>query len=112
MDALKTQLKQHFAKVLLHCDIYHDELTLHIAAYSILSVTEQLRDQFGFEQLIDLCGVDYAEYGGSEWETKSASERGFSRAVDETSHLEPVTEGHRFAVVYHLLSIQHNRFSS
>ena len=109
MDALKTKLKQHFPNELLDCEISFDEVTLHISADSILSVCEQLRDQFGFEQLIDLCGVDYAEYGGSEWETKGASDRGFSRAVDESDNIEPVIEGHRFAVVYHLLSIQHNQ---
>jgi NADH-quinone oxidoreductase subunit C len=58
---------------------------------------------------MDLCGVDYSEYGGSSWETKQSSEFGFSRAVDGANHSQPVDDGFRFAVVYHLLSIQHNQ---
>ncbi|MFW5450306.1 MAG: NADH-quinone oxidoreductase subunit C [Methylophagaceae bacterium] len=109
IKALKVKLEQHFSDVILDCECAHNEVTLHIPADSIVMVCEQLRDQFGFEQLIDICGVDYSEYGGSSWETKSASEGGFSRAVDGAGHTEIVPEGFRFAVVYHLLSIQHNQ---
>ena len=45
---------------------------------------EKLRDQHGFEQLIDLCGVDYAAYG------------------------DKPREANRFAAVVHLLSIKNN----
>ncbi|MEJ2406907.1 MAG: NADH-quinone oxidoreductase subunit C, partial [Candidatus Thiodiazotropha sp.] len=41
-------------------------------------------DEFHFEQLIDLCGVDYLDYGNGRW------------------------TGPRFAVVYHLLSVKNN----
>ncbi|MDH5591448.1 MAG: NADH-quinone oxidoreductase subunit C [Gammaproteobacteria bacterium] len=109
MEALQTKLEQHFSKVLLDYELLHGEITLHVPVDSILEVCEQLRDQFGFDQLMDVCGVDYSEYGGSEWETKAASGHGFSRAVDGEGHMEPVSEGYRFAVVYHLLSIQHNQ---
>jgi len=109
IKALKAKLEQQFSDVILDCEKRFDELTIHIPAESIVSVCERLRDQLGFEQLIDLCGVDYSEYGGSAWETKGASERGFSRAVDGIGNMESVSEGHRFAVVYHLLSIQHNQ---
>jgi len=109
IKALKAKLEQQFSDVILDCEKRFDELTIHIPAESIVSVCERLRDQLGFEQLIDLCGVDYSEYGGSAWETKGASERGFSRAVDDIGNMEPISEGHRFAVVYHLLSIQHNQ---
>jgi NADH-quinone oxidoreductase subunit C len=44
----------------------------------------QLRDEFGFEQMIDLCGVDYAAYG------------------------DRPREGARFAAVVHLLSVKNN----
>ena len=72
-----------------------------------------LRDEaaFGFEQLVDVCGVDYLTYGEDEWVTESASSSGFSRGVerepiilDESDHFDP----RRFAAVYHLLSLQNN----
>lgn len=109
MKELKAKLEKHFADVILDCEESHDEITLHIPAEAVLSVCEELRDQFNFEQLIDLCGVDYSEYGGTAWETKSATGYGFSRAVDGAGNLEPVSEGYRFAVVYHLLSVKHNK---
>ena len=40
-----------------------------------------LRDEFGFEQLIDVAGVDYLGYGSDEWDTDVSSE-GFSRGVE------------------------------
>lgn len=107
--ALKTKLEQAFSDSLFDCELHLDEVTIHIPADSILSVCTALRDQFGFEQLIDVCGVDYSEYGGSTWETKGASDRGFSRAVDGVGNMEPVSEGFRFAAVYHLLSVEHNQ---
>jgi len=109
IDVLKATLEQHFSADLLDCEVLNEELTLHVAAESILLVCEQLRDRFGFEQLVDVCGVDYSQYGSTDWETKDASEHGFSRAVDGTSNMHPLEEGFRFAVVYHLLSIQHNQ---
>lgn len=109
IDVLKGSLEQHFSAHLLDCELLNGEITLHVAAESILSVCEQLRDRFGFELLVDICGVDYSQYGGTAWETKGASEHGFSRAVDGAGNMEPVEEGFRFAVVYHLLSIQHNQ---
>jgi NADH-quinone oxidoreductase subunit C len=109
IDVQKNALEQHFSADLLDCELLNDEITLHVAAESILSVCQQLRDDFGFEQLVDICGVDYSQYGGTAWETKGASENGFSRAVDGAGNMAPVEEGFRFAVVYHLLSIQHNQ---
>jgi len=109
INMLKATLEQHFSADLLDCEVLNDELTLHVAAESILLVCEQLRDHFGFELLVDVCGVDYSQYGSTAWETKGASEHGFSRAVDGAGNTEPVEEGFRFAVVYHLLSIRHNQ---
>ena len=89
------------------------ELTYAIRKESLIEVATALRDEpdFGFEQLIDLCGVDYLYYGVSEWTTEIATERGFSRGVrrepvilDESDTFDP----RRFAVVYHLLSIRNN----
>lgn len=88
-----------------------DELTIELAAESAFAGLKTLRDELGFEQLIDLCGVDYLDYGLANWETMSAPNRGFSRGVfdfaeDDSSEAE--TMERRFAVVYHLLSIENN----
>ena len=49
-----------------------------------LEVGRTLRDEedFCFEQLTDLCGVDYLSYGQSEWDTDNASQEGFGRGVE------------------------------
>jgi NADH-quinone oxidoreductase subunit C len=62
------------------------EVTMVIRAADLLPVMTRLRDDTGlrFEQLVDLCGVDYSAYGDGAW------------------------EGKRFAAVYHLLSVSHN----
>ena len=59
------------------------------------------------EVCIDVCGVDYATYGESEWITNDAANSGFGRGVerDELPEMDPAN---RFAVVYHLLSMTHN----
>ena len=63
------------------------ELTIEVRSQDVPEVMQVLRDHPGlrFEQLIDLCGIDYLGYG--------AGERG----------------GKRFAVIYHLLSVSKNR---
>ena len=60
------------------------ELTLEVKPAEYKKVAAQLRDACGFEEMIDLCGVDYQTYG------------------DKPRELP------RFAVVVHLLSIQNN----
>lgn len=63
------------------------ELTIEVRAGDLSEVMTTLRDHAGlrFEQLIDLCGMDYSAYGDGVW------------------------AGKRYAVVYHLLSISKNR---
>lgn len=87
------------------------ELSYEVPKDNLIEVATALRDDFGFEQLIDLCGIDYLTYGIDEWTTTSATEKGFSRGVereavvmDESDRFDPK----RFAVVYHLLSISSN----
>ena len=67
-------------------NIVRDELTLVVAAPDYLAVMQTLRDapDARFEQMIDLCGIDYQEYGDGRW------------------------EGSRFAAVVHLLSVSLN----
>ncbi|MEX1201275.1 MAG: NADH-quinone oxidoreductase subunit C [Methylophaga sp.] len=107
--ALKEQLQQHFQDALIECDYARGETTLYVDTEHLLSVGKALRDEFAFSQLIDLCGVDYSVYGASGWETKQASEHGYSRARESQDHSQSEVDGYRFAVVYHLLSIQHNQ---
>jgi NADH-quinone oxidoreductase subunit C len=60
------------------------ELTVEVKAADYPSIARKLRDEAGFEQLIDLCGVDYGAYA------------------------DKPREGPRFAAVVHLLSLQNN----
>ncbi|MBT3506049.1 MAG: NADH-quinone oxidoreductase subunit C [Piscirickettsiaceae bacterium] len=108
-QALKSKLASTLADVLLDCELVGGEVTIYVAAEQIITVCKTLRDEFGFEQLMDLCGVDYSTYGGSAWLTKTATDQGFSRAVDASKNTESVDDGYRYAVVYHLLSLQHNQ---
>ncbi|MCB1867313.1 MAG: NADH-quinone oxidoreductase subunit C [Gammaproteobacteria bacterium] len=85
------------------------EVTIEIPAACLIEVATRLRDEadFRFEVLIDACGVDYSEYGRSEWTTGEASFTGFGRGVESTGAHGPEND-RRFAVVYHLLSISLN----
>ena len=96
------------------------ETTMEVRQSDLYKVMLALRDDFRFEQLSDVCGVDYIAWGQDEWITEDASGSGFSRGVRGNSFarlgltgvygLEPVTTntGERFAVVYHLLSVSQN----
>jgi NADH-quinone oxidoreductase subunit C len=96
------------------------ELTYELPPERLLEVAEFLRDapELKFEMCMDVCGIDYLEYGRAEWKTVAASASGFSRGVarvgepgetidDSTPEGPPV--GRRFAVVYHLLSVSLNQ---
>lgn len=88
-----------------------DELTYTVAADALVSTALALRDEepFRFEQLIDVCGVDYVAHGQSEWTTEASTSQGFSRGVNRRSPQRTLGNPKRFAVVYHLLSVHHNR---
>ncbi len=87
------------------------ELAFEVASAELRTVCAALRDDhaFRYEQLVDLTGVDYLEFGKVEWNTSSATRSGFSRGVNRTPGVvEPVDE-RRFAVVYHLQSVSLNQ---
>ena len=86
-----------------------DELCYEVQPSNIKAVCLALRDdpELKFEILIDLAGIDYLEYGTSEWKTFSATASGFSRGVS-TAPRKP-HGGARFAVAYQLLSVTHNQ---
>jgi NADH-quinone oxidoreductase subunit C len=64
--------------------------------------------QFGFEQLIDLSGVDYLDYGRDEWNTLGSTATGFSRGVNRIRETVAESRPGRFAVSYQLLSVANN----
>jgi len=108
-QALLTQLQEKFADALLSAEIVHREITIETVAEHLSPLCQTLRDEFGFEQLMDLCGIDYSTYGQADWDTQQATRSGFSRGVSPAIHQEKPKQYSRFAVVYHLLSIQHNQ---
>ena len=86
------------------------EVTLTVPCEQLKKIAFELYGNtsvFGFDQLIDLCGVDYSTYGQVEWETNSASSTGFGRGVDLSAEIN-TSEADRYAVVLHLLSIENN----
>jgi len=108
-DTLQTlQAELQETDIPFSADLAFNELTLNVPAAHLLNMCETLHNQFGFSQLMDLCGVDYSQYGQADWETKQATSTGFSRGVSKgVSKKESDTP--RFAVVYHLLSIERNQ---
>ena len=87
-----------------------DELTYEIEPAALLAACFELRDapELAFEQLIDVAGLDFLHYGRDEWQTESATRTGFSRGVAPLPAARAPTQGPRFAVAYHLLSVTHN----
>jgi NADH-quinone oxidoreductase subunit C len=86
LETLSQNLQSHFGDKLKSLKLALGEITVEVSADDYLSVMTALRDEpkFSFEELIDLCGVDYSTYGDGAW------------------------QGRRFAAVSHLLSIQNN----
>ena len=88
------------------------EVTMIVPRDALVDTATRLRDDAAveFSTVIDLCGVDYLTYGEDEWKTKSATDSGFSRGVQRDVIIEDADtfSADRFAVVIHLLSLQHN----
>ena len=86
LEKLTANVQAVLGEKITKLHVEFDELTIECASKDLLKVTKTLRDnkKLKFEQLIDLCGVDYSEYADSTW------------------------EGARFAVVYHFLSVTLN----
>ncbi len=86
LENLESAVKGVIGERLLQSHLALGELTVVVSAKDYLQVMFDLRDSAAtcFEQLIDLCGVDYSTYGDGLW------------------------QGKRFAVVSHLTSVKHN----
>lgn len=85
-NKLAQRIRERFGDRITDAPVTHGELTVIIEKDCVIPVCEALRDdaEFAFEQCMDVVGVDYLEYGNGAW------------------------EGPRYAVVYHLLSVEHN----
>jgi NADH-quinone oxidoreductase subunit C len=85
-STLAEAARDHLADLIESTEVAFNELNLVVSKEKLLDTCIALRDKdpFACEELIDLTGVDYCEYGDGKW------------------------QGQRFAVVYHLLSIKHN----
>jgi NADH-quinone oxidoreductase subunit C len=90
LQALADHCREALGEAIASTHVAHGELTIEVGRGQIPAVCRMLRDhpRLAFEQLIDLCGVDYLDY---KKETPAGAR-----------------PGPRFAVVYHLLSVRHN----
>jgi NADH-quinone oxidoreductase subunit C len=97
---------------------WRGETTIEVLPENWLAVARTLRDDadLHFEQLVDVCGIDYLSYGQVEWDTTDVTSTGFSRGVEgegagrfDWAERPRIGPGHkRFAVAVQLLSIAHN----
>jgi NADH-quinone oxidoreductase subunit C len=86
LEVLESALRNVLGDSIVGVTVALGEVTLSVDSANYLSVMRTLRDHSDlcFEELIDLCGVDYSTYGDGIW------------------------DGARFAVVSHLLSVSKN----
>lgn len=128
IESLSDKISKRFEAVLQNVIVLYGELTIEVRAEHLLQVCLALRDEsdFDFKLLLDVCGVDYLHFGHDEWETEASTATGFERGVIR-NHVPEYTEiekgkidkihkaereaisKHRFASVYHLLSLNHNQ---
>lgn len=104
MKELKQKLSKAFGKK--NVSELLNELTLTINSEDVIEVCQKLKDEFQFEILMDLCGIDYLTYGESDW-NGNASSSGFGRA--RQAQKSTSQKDQRFGVVYHLLSVSNNQ---
>ena len=101
LSTLRTNLTNLLGDKLTSAEERLGELTIVVKAADMLHVLSRLRDaaELCFEQMMDLCGVDYSTYGSDVSE-------GGAYFRDESASIG--AHPSRFAVVYHLLSVTHN----
>jgi len=121
VQQLADALRDRFGTMLSDCGVTVGEVTIVVPAEQLVEVATAVRDEppFRFEQLSDVCGVDYLSYGEDEWARGDLSESGYSRGVegaDSTGRLHFGDEARagelphpRYASVVHLLSCANNQ---
>ena len=114
-----SELQEYLNEVLLgkieSSTIAFNELTIEVKPTNWLAASVAVRDcsKAPFDQLIDLCAVDYLAYGDAEWDAGSDSCKGVNAKTASRLDFDEVLEtkefdGKRYAVVTHLLSIPSN----
>lgn len=109
-NTLLDTISDHLSSSIISAEM-KDCVTIEVSPENLLSVCKTLRDHADFQcdVLIDVCGVDYIDYGISQWRTHETSESGFSRGVSEAGvSSKSKWNKPRFASVYHLLSVAKN----
>lgn len=108
---LQTRVNDVLGDAVVSSVLNNGELTIELSPDDALVNFEHLKNKLHFDQLIDVCGIDYLSFGETNWETKTAVNKGFSRGIfdfaeedDDANLMKP----RRFASVYHLLSIEKN----
>ncbi len=116
LDELALTVARVLADRLIELPRHAGELSYEVAADRLLEACVLLRDtpELGFAMCMDVCGLDYLQYGLAEWKTVDATTTGFSRGVShwraqEVANADPPPSARRFAVVYHLLSLSRNQ---
>ncbi len=109
LETLKANILSTLGDAAVSGEIDRGELTIVVRSADIVSVSRTLFDdeRFSFRLLVDLSGVDYLSYGQADWITNSATDSGFSRGVAKAEL--PETDSERYAIVYQLLSVEHNQ---
>jgi NADH-quinone oxidoreductase subunit C len=109
IEVLYAKVQERFQHYMIDAVLANHELTITVPVLHLNEICLALRDEkdLAFNMLIDVCGVDYLQYGISEWETESATRTGFERGVQQFKNLDK-DKPHRFASVYHLLSLTLN----
>ena len=95
-----------------------DVITLIINQDSLLTTMKILKEneELNFQQLTDLCAVDYSQFKNTEWKTTNATSTGYSRGVKSDTHgrikfgdnIQKEDINDRFCIIYHLLSLTNN----
>jgi NADH-quinone oxidoreductase subunit C len=99
--------------------VERNEVTAEVAPADLIAVATALRDEpgFRFTVFVDTCGIDYAAYGKTEWDTDTAQGESFSRGVESQTvgrfawedRPRDLNMPRRFAAIVHLLSIELNQ---
>jgi NADH-quinone oxidoreductase subunit C len=108
LQALLVHARETFGDAIVGERIAVGEVTVEVRRDQWLKVAKRLRDDnlFRFEQLIDVCGVDYLTYRAEAPDGPRDVHGRTSAAGDRMSGAAP---GPRFAAVYHLLSVTRNQ---
>lgn len=110
VNTLLANINERYSDMIDSARVALGELTVEVKPEHLVNLCGALCNEsdFRFDLLVDVCGIDYLQYGLDDWQTESATESGFSRGVTSMTLRESPKKPCRFAVVYHLLSTKHN----